>query len=153
LERQLTVTGGLTFAGGPWNNYVSHSIATMVDVLRRAPGLGLCSANGGLLTKHAIGVYSAEPPPAGFRFEKIGCVTAGERALAASERTSAWVEAYTVMHDRTGEPERAHLSALLPDGRRSWGVTTDREMMTSMMQTEWCGSTVELLEDGSIRVP
>jgi len=153
LERQLTVTGGLTFAGGPWNNYVSHSIATMVDVVRRAPGLGLCSANGGLLTKHAIGVYSAEPPPAGFRFEKIGCVTAGERALAASERTSAWVEAYTVMHDRTGEPERAHLSALLPDGRRGWGVTTDREVMTSMMQSEWCGSTVELLEDGSIRVP
>ena len=80
-------------------------------------------------------------------------MTAGERALAASERTSAWVEAYTVMHDRTGEPERAHLSALLPDGRRGWGVTTDREVMTSMMQSEWCGSTVELLEDGSIRVP
>src|SRR4051812_13366213 len=29
--RPLTVTGGLTFAGGPWNNYVTHAIATMVD--------------------------------------------------------------------------------------------------------------------------
>jgi len=26
-------------------------------------------------------------------------------------------------------------------------------VMTSMMQTEWCGCTVELLEDASIRVP
>jgi len=25
--------------------------------------------------------------------------------------------------------------------------------MISMMQTEWCGSTVERLEDGSIRIP
>jgi len=153
LERQLTVTGGLTFAGGPWNSYVCHSIATMVDILRRAPGLGLCSANGGLLTKHVIGVYSAEPHPAGFRAEKLGCVTGGERTLATAERTPATVEAYTVMHDRAGEPERAHLSAILPDGRRGWGVTTDREVMISMMQTEWCGSTVERLEDGSIRIP
>ena len=36
-QRPLTVTGGLTFAGGPWNNYVMHSIATMVEMLRREP--------------------------------------------------------------------------------------------------------------------
>ena len=30
-DRPLTVTGGLAFAGGPGNNYVSHSIATMAD--------------------------------------------------------------------------------------------------------------------------
>ena len=34
LDRPLTVTGGLSFAGGPWNNYVTHSIATMAGVLR-----------------------------------------------------------------------------------------------------------------------
>ena len=28
LDRQLTRTGGLGFAGGPWNNYVMHAIAT-----------------------------------------------------------------------------------------------------------------------------
>lgn len=59
----LTVTGGLTFAGGPWNNYVSHSVATMILRLRERPtALGLCTANGGLLTKHAVGVYGATPP-------------------------------------------------------------------------------------------
>jgi acetyl-CoA C-acetyltransferase len=153
LERQLTVTGGLTFAGGPWNNYVTHSIATMVDVLRREPGLGLCSANGGVLTKHAIGLYSSRPPTSGFRLSKLGCLSAGSRALMTGERATATVEAYTVMHDRSGEPERAHLTAILPDGRRAWGVTTDRGLMASMMATEWCASTVELLEDGSVRVP
>jgi len=48
LGRRLTVTGGLPFAGGPLNNYVTHSIATMVGVLRGDPGsIGLITANGG----------------------------------------------------------------------------------------------------------
>ena len=38
LDRQLTRTGGLSFAGGPWNNYVMHAIATMVADLRTAAG-------------------------------------------------------------------------------------------------------------------
>ena len=61
--RPLTVTGGLTFAGGPWNNYVTHSIATMAERLVANPGQrGLITANGGYLTKHSFGVYGTEPP-------------------------------------------------------------------------------------------
>src|SRR5947209_4861391 len=30
--RPLTVTGGLTFAGGPWSNYVMHSIRTLAVI-------------------------------------------------------------------------------------------------------------------------
>ena len=37
LDRPLTVTGGLSFAGGPWNNYVTHSIATMARRAARGP--------------------------------------------------------------------------------------------------------------------
>ena len=56
-DRPLTVTGGLTFAGGPWNNYVTHSIATMAERLAGTPGRrGLITANGGYLTKHSFGV-------------------------------------------------------------------------------------------------
>ncbi|HEY8172691.1 MAG TPA: acetyl-CoA acetyltransferase, partial [Dehalococcoidia bacterium] len=36
--RPLTVTGGLPYFGGPGNNYVTHSIAAMVEKLRAAPG-------------------------------------------------------------------------------------------------------------------
>ncbi len=69
--RPLTVTGGLTFAGGPWSNYVMHSIATMAELLVANPGRrGLITANGGYLTKHSFGVYSTEPP-AEFRWEDV----------------------------------------------------------------------------------
>ena len=71
-ERQLTVTGGMSFAGGPWNNYPMHGIATMAGILRDDPDvLGLCTANGGYTTKHAFGVYGARPPAAGFRHDDL----------------------------------------------------------------------------------
>lgn len=70
--RPLTVTGGLTFAGGPWNNYVAHSIATMAQLLTENPGRhGLITANGGYLTKHSFGVYGTEPPKTEFRWEDV----------------------------------------------------------------------------------
>ena len=37
-DRPLTVTGGLAFAGGPGNDYVTHSIAAMVEACRADPG-------------------------------------------------------------------------------------------------------------------
>lgn len=65
--RPLTLTGGLPFFGGPGNNYSTHGIVEMVRWLRRQnqPSYGIVGANGGYLSKHAVGVYgnvSAEFP-------------------------------------------------------------------------------------------
>ncbi|UVO54946.1 hypothetical protein [Sphingomonas sp. SUN039] len=63
VVRATTVTGGLPFFGGPGNSYSLHAIATMVERLRDEPGAyGLVLANGGFLSKAAVGVYSASPP-------------------------------------------------------------------------------------------
>ncbi len=97
--RPLTVTGGLTFGGGPLNSYVLHAIARMVEVLREDRGsTGLVSANGGWLAKHAFAVYSSEPPAGGFRYENL------QEQVDDSPRREAvvdWdgpvsIEAYTV---------------------------------------------------------
>ena len=34
-QRNLTITGGLPYFGGPGNNYVTHSIAEMMNILQR----------------------------------------------------------------------------------------------------------------------
>ena len=61
--RQLTVTGGLPFFGGPGNNYSMHAIASMVEKLRADhSSYGLVYANGGWMSKHAVGIYSATAP-------------------------------------------------------------------------------------------
>ena len=59
--RGLTVTGGLPYFGGPGNNYSMHAIAEMVHRLRKGTGLyGLVAANGGFLSKYAVGIYSSD---------------------------------------------------------------------------------------------
>jgi acetyl-CoA C-acetyltransferase len=152
LDRQLTRTGGLPFAGGPWNNYVMHAIATMLDDLRACPGAkGLVWANGGFVTKHAFGVYSTTPPAGGFRYgypqAEIDALPARDVATAAEAVGPATIEAYTVMHDRDGAPEAAFAACRLADGRRAWGHSRDRALAASMCEGEWIGRTIDLAED------
>jgi acetyl-CoA C-acetyltransferase len=147
LARELTVTGGLTFAGGPWNNYVTHAIATMTARLRADPGTaGLCSANGGYLSKHAIGVYSTRPPENGFRQvstqEEVDRLP--RRPYAEAYEGEATVETCTVMHGRTGAPERGVAACLLAGGGRTWATTDDASVMAGMLTEEFIGRPVRV---------
>jgi acetyl-CoA C-acetyltransferase len=153
LDRQLTVTGGLTFAGGPWNNYVTHSIATMASVLRQDPGsIGLCTANGGLISKHSFGVYSSEPPAQRFRHESPqGEVDAApRRTVVADHEGPVTVEAYTVMHGRDGQPEVALAACLTPDGSRCWATSGDAQLMALLVAEEGAGRTGRVTVDGRL---
>jgi acetyl-CoA C-acetyltransferase len=157
LDRQLTRTGGLAFAGGPWNNYVTHAIATVVHDLREQPGAyGLVWGNGGFCTKHAFGIYSTTPPAGPARFDghdiqpEIDAVPSRDFAAPADAAGPATVEAYTVMHSREGVPETAYAAALLADGRRAWGTSTDPGLAAAMCEGEWVGRAVTLDGDGTL---
>ncbi|MGH9188121.1 MAG: acetyl-CoA acetyltransferase [Acidimicrobiales bacterium] len=155
-DRPLTVTGGLSFAGGPWSNYVTHAVATMVRRLRDDPGaFGLCTGNGGLLTKHSLGVYSANPPMAGFRW--VDTASEASRATTPVEAAAeyagpATVEAYTVMHDRDGQPERLMTAVRTPDGQRAWGASSDPGACRQAIDEELVGHTVTLDGEGTLDV-
>ena len=143
-ERQLTVTGGLPFAGGPLNNYVMHSIASMAQVLREHPGeLGLCSANGGYVTKHAMGLYSTEPPAGGFRHEDVQAEVdrAPTREVTGEHVGPATIEGYTVMHDHNG-PNVALIAALTPQGVRTFARSTDPATMATLVAEEAVGRPI-----------
>ena len=59
--RDLTLTGGLPYFGGPGNNYSMHAIATAVDRIReKRSERVLVSALGWYATKHSLGVYGGE---------------------------------------------------------------------------------------------
>lgn len=159
LDRQLTVTGGLSFAGGPWNNYVSHSIAAMAGVLRADPGsLGLVTANGGFITKHALALYSTEPPAGagvGFRWANVQdeVDALGRRELCESPDGAATVESWVVTHDRDGAPARALAACLLDDGRRAWATSADADVVAELRSgDEQIGRTVKLTPDGDLHL-
>ena len=156
VERQLTVYGGLGFAGGPWNNPVGHAIAAMVDVLRVDAGArGLVTANGGHVDKHAFGVYSTDPPTEGFRSERpqeqIDSVEG--RAAVVDHLGAAVIETWTVMHARDSSRERAHAACLLDDGTRTFAVTTDADTMERMENEDMVGVSVEIGPDGLLCLP
>ncbi len=153
LHRQLTLTGGLSFAGGPWNNYVMHSIASMVEVLREDPGSnGLVWANGGYLTKHSFGIYSTEPPAEGFRHvhpqDEIDALPA--REVAPDHEGPATIESWVVMHDRDSRPETAFVAMLADDGRRAWGTTTDTVALHTMITEDMIGRRVHRDAGGTV---
>ena len=156
-ERQLTRTGGLAFAGGPWNNYVMHAIATMMAELRDAPGEhGLVWANGGYATKHSFGVYSCVPPTVGFRHEspqaEIDALPRRQLAEPDAAAGPATIEAYTVMHSREGIPEKLISTCLLADGRRAWGLSDDADTAAAVCDGEWVGRAVTLDAEGTLLV-
>jgi acetyl-CoA C-acetyltransferase len=153
LGRQLTLTGGLSFAGGPWNNYVMHSIAAMVDALRDDPGShGLVWGNGGYLTKHSFGVYGTEPPEDGFRHAhpQMEIDDLPSREVAPGYDGEATIESWVVMHDRDGRPEKAFAALLTPDGRRAWATTDDPDALRTMVDEEMIGREVHRADVGDL---
>lgn len=57
--RGFTLTGGLAFFGGAGNNYSMHAIAETVTAMRERPGTyGFVGANGGVMSKYSVGIYS-----------------------------------------------------------------------------------------------
>jgi acetyl-CoA C-acetyltransferase len=147
----------MAFAGGPWNNYVMHSIATVVGELRESPGeRGLVWGNGGYVTKHAFGVYGTEPPPDGFRFEypqdEIDALPRRDVAEGDDATGRAGIEAYTVMFDRDGNAEFAIASCLLDDGRRAWATSGHGDVTAALLEGEWVGRRVVLGDGGELHV-
>ncbi|HEY1842960.1 MAG TPA: acetyl-CoA acetyltransferase [Mycobacterium sp.] len=151
-SRPLTVTGGLTFAGGPWNNYVAHSIATMAELLTASPGKrGLITANGGYLTKHSFGVYGTEPPSSEFCWEDAQSAVDQQptRTAAVEWEGVGTVEAWTTPFDRDGRPEKAFLAVRTPDERRTLALITETAAAADTVREDIGGAKVTVGANGT----
>jgi acetyl-CoA C-acetyltransferase len=137
--RGFSVTGGLPFAGGPANNYVTHSIAAMTSRLRAHPGdFGMTTGLGWYFTKHAAAIYSTQPPARNFAYSSFK--EPSNPAVAAIEHAegSATVETYTVEHDRAGLPAEAIVAGRLATGERFF-ARTPREILADLEREEFIG--------------
>ncbi len=148
--RGLTLTGGLPFFGGAGNDYSMHAIAETVQRARSTPGShGLVGANGGLLSKYSVGVYSTQPTP--WTEDESGRVQAeidGWPAVATAERADGWatVETWTVQHDRDGGRTGIVVGRLESNGRRFVARTVegDEEMLALLAGEQPVGRRVRV---------
>jgi len=147
--RPLTVTGGLPYAGGPGNNYVMHSVATMVQRLRESPGeYGLVTGLGWFSTKHSAGVYSTRLPQGDWRradptVDQREVDAMDSPPFVAQAEGDATVETYTVVFNREGEPEQGIVIGRLNSGagpRFFANTPPDRDLMLAMTRKEFVGA-------------
>ncbi len=119
-----TVAGGLTFFGGPLNNYMTHAVCAMVRGLRaRLGGLGLLYAQGGLVSKHHALIVGTAPPPAPIAPGYSVQARADERRGPVPELLdrysgAATVETHTVLYDARGAVRRGIVIARTPANQR-----------------------------------
>lgn len=141
----LTVTGGLTFAGGPGNNYATHAVAAMVDRLREAPDeTGLVTGLGWYATKHAVALLSGRPPLHGgapYRWDDVqATVDLLPRCTTDPAATGpVTVETYTVVYGRDGAPERAICACRTAEGTRTWATIVGRGELEAAASEELLG--------------
>lgn len=158
-KRPISVTGGLPFFGGPGNNYVTHSIAEMMNVVRRKPGsFGMVTANGNYLTKHSAGLYSTEPTKGSWRRQdpkKFQAeLDAGPKRKVDTKPTgTGTIETYCVTYGKEA-PERGYiLGRLDASGDRFVAMTPDEPaIVADMLTKEQLGRKVTISESGGRNV-
>jgi acetyl-CoA C-acetyltransferase len=141
-----TLTGGMRFAGGPFNNYVLHATGQLALRLRAGAGrYGAVSSVSGMLTKHAIGLWGAAPNPDGYQLRDVTQRVARQatpRPVRPDLAGSATVAGYTVVYDRN-VPTVAVAVLEADDGSRVIARSVDPALVTDMSSlSEQCGRRV-----------
>ncbi len=158
-EGTPTLTGGMAFAGGPFNNFVLQATAAMASALRTEPDwLGVVTTVSGLLTKPGLAVWSASPDGQ--------APLLGDLADEAA-RASGWVEVMGTLDEYTGQarvvtytvtpdgssgagdddPPRWSRTVVLSDaedGRRCVAISGDPDVAAQAVTEELIGRTVAL---------
>jgi len=146
-DKLLTQTGGLPFFGGPGNNYSMHGIASVVRGLRGAPkSYGLVGANGGVMHKHSVGVYSCMPG-----WQK--CDSSGLQAqldertaveICSDPQGDAIIESYTVQFARGMPLFAIVIGRLEKNGERfiANNFENDRELLESLLTKDMVGQRI-----------
>ena len=152
--RGLTLTGGLPYFGGPGNSYSLHGIAETVSEMREAPGqFGFVGANGGIMSKYSVGIYSTDPVE--WRTDRSEELKAQIAALPKVPVTrnpdgAAMIETYSVRYDwpvRTG----IIVGRLDSDNSRFMATTEDEDLVALLSGDDPLGAriTVRSTEHGN----
>ena len=143
--RPLTLTGGLPFFGGPGNNYSMHGIVSMTEWLRAHPGQpGLVLANGGWMTKEAVGIWSTNAPTNFSPVEPMAKPT--EKVTLSDTATAGTIETYTVTYGKDG-PRHGIIFARTDTGERVIAAAAPEAMPRLLEEASPVGLSVTLSSD------
>ena len=153
-ERDLTITGGLSFFGGPFSSYSLHSIVTAVDLIQSNPSMKIMVlANGGYNTSQSFGIYGKDRPTESW-LEDINSEV--QEAIKAEALPEAIVEAngkmtietYTFVYDREGQIQRGLVIGRMENGRRALAqIDPESIHVRDVEQQDLIGKTCKVQHD------
>lgn len=149
LDRDLTITGGMAFAGGPYNNYFFQATAKAAQLLKTGAGrTAMLSCISGIMTKQAFALWSTERPRNGFaRLDVTEEVAARSKQVEVEIRFNGEgrVSGCTVIYSRRDDP----YAVLLVDtaaGTRALITSTEPQVLRSIETEEWVGRMVKAVD-------
>jgi acetyl-CoA C-acetyltransferase len=141
LTRQVTLTGGLPYYGGPGSGYSLHGAVHMAHTLRVQRGThGMLIAPGWYLSKASVGVYSTRPNEGEWTRRSVDesqrrLDSRVRPRLAVSPEGRGIVASYTVEFDKQG-PQRGVVIGRLVNGDRFVANTLRDEALFARMMNE-----------------
>ena len=152
--RDLTITGGLPYFGGPLNNYCMHAIIDSVNLIRKNPSKKIMVvANGGYNTKQSFGIYGTQPPviPWDERNDAEIQQSIFSKSLPdpiEEADNQITIEAYTIYYDRKGLPKRVIVCGHLENGRRTLALIEGKtELLEKLEKQELVGKVFPVHHD------
>jgi acetyl-CoA C-acetyltransferase len=145
-----SVTGGLTFFGGPLHNFMSHAICAMVRALRRSSAAtGLLYGQGGYVTKHHALLLGTEAPhhalPEDPSVQRAADALRGPSPPVRDDYAGpATLEAFTVQYARDSQPLQGIVVLRTPMGERTMARVPADDSETLALLQSWDRNPVGL---------
>ncbi|NRB39978.1 MAG: hypothetical protein HRU20_16170 [Pseudomonadales bacterium] len=144
-KQDLTVTGGMPFAGGPLNNFVLQSTVKMIDVMQaQNKNIGLVSNVSGMNTKQAFSLFSKTPRA--FVMEDVTEAVIADspaREVLDDYTGVAVIQAYTVLYNKQGA-ERVLIISENAQQQRQIAYSLQKELMDLALAEDLIGKTVNI---------
>ncbi len=147
-KRDLTITGGLSFFGGPFSSYSMHAIVSAVDLIQKNPKMKIMIlANGGYNTSESVGIYGNKPPAIDWKENEYDDIQQKINSKALPEPVKKangdiTIKAYTIIYDRKGLPEIGVAMGQLESGERTFAfISSDSKTLLNLEKEELVGKT------------
>ena len=142
--KKFTITGGMSFAGGPLNSYVLHSLAKMVSKIRETKdSTGIVTGVSGMMTKQSYAILSNNPLMNFTHKDFTECATKKEKPVEISslKEGAGIVIGYTILNETDGK-YKAVIFLNCSDNKRKLITSDDMSIIKSMENKEWVGKKV-----------
>ena len=143
----------MTFAGGPYNNFMLQGLSQLTKQVRESQTTGVITSVSGMLTKQGLISLSSQQPPSGIYLSDISDKTrSGTNTMQIEPEMcgNAKVVSSTVSYS-AGAP-KVYVLAENTDKQRRLLVSDTNTVIEEFLKSHKIGDTIHINQEGSINL-